>query len=124
MTKLGNYRTSRYLFLTVYSVLLLFQVKKGRGGRRSYLILVVEGGVEDLVLYQLIVAITGGAPRPPALPAAARLAHQQLPLTATRPCTAPTLGVPFTEREVASSVADPDPGYGAFLTPGSEIRDG
>jgi hypothetical protein len=52
----------------------------------TYLILVVEGGVEDLVLDQLVVAITGRAPRPPALPSAARLAHQVLPLTATRPC--------------------------------------
>ena len=38
------------------------------------LILVIEGGVEDLVLDQLVVAITVGAPPGPALASATRLA--------------------------------------------------
>ena len=38
------------------------------------LVLVVDGGVEDLVLDQLVVPITVGATGPPSLPAPARLA--------------------------------------------------
>ena len=38
------------------------------------LILVVDGGVEDLVLDQLVVPITVGATGPPSLPSPARLA--------------------------------------------------
>ena len=38
------------------------------------LVLVVDGGVEDLVLDQLVVSITVGASSPPSLPAPARLA--------------------------------------------------
>ena len=38
------------------------------------LVLVVDGGVEDLMLDQLVVPITVGAPGPPSLPSPARLA--------------------------------------------------
>ena len=38
------------------------------------LILVVDGGVEDLVLHQLVVPITVGPSGPPSLPSPARLA--------------------------------------------------